>query len=124
MYLLKFLSILGIFSIIDYIWLAIVAKDFNKNALGSLLSDKIKIVPTILVYLLIASCIFFIISKSPDPIQALKYGALFGFVVYAFYELTNLSFVANWPVRLALVDILWGTFVFGLVSFVVKYLFR
>ena len=124
MNLLKFLSILGIFSIVDYLWLGVLAKDFNKNALGSLLSDKIKIVPTILVYLLIASCVFFIVSKTPNALEALKYGALFGFVVYAFYEFTNLSFVANWPIRLVIVDIIWGTFIFGFVSFIIKYLFK
>jgi uncharacterized membrane protein len=36
-------------------------------------------------------------------------GALFGFFAYATYDLTNLATLRDWPWRLSLIDIAWGT---------------
>lgn len=38
-------------------------------------------------------------------------GALFGFVAYATYDLTNLATLKNWPLAISVVDLLWGTLV-------------
>ena len=40
---------------------------------------------------------------------ALWRGALFGFVAYATYDLTNLSTLAHWPVNVTVIDMIWGT---------------
>ena len=40
---------------------------------------------------------------------ALWRGALFGLVAYATYDLTNLSTLANWPVNVTVIDMIWGT---------------
>jgi uncharacterized membrane protein len=45
-------------------------------------------------------------------------GALFGFMCYMTYDLTNLATLKNWPIKLVLVDIVWGTFITTLVSVV------
>ena len=39
---------------------------------------------------------------------AALYGALFGFVVYAAYDLTNLATLRGWPMAVSLVDLAWG----------------
>jgi uncharacterized membrane protein len=44
------------------------------------------------------------------------YGAFFGFVTYATYDLTNLSTVKDWPVLVTVVDLAWGTTLSLLVS--------
>ena len=36
-------------------------------------------------------------------------GALFGFVAYAVYDLTNLATLRDWPLAVALVDMAWGS---------------
>jgi len=36
-------------------------------------------------------------------------GALFGLFCYAIYDLTNLATLRDWPLRLTLVDVAWGT---------------
>jgi uncharacterized membrane protein len=41
--------------------------------------------------------------------QAARAGALFGFVAYATYDLTNLATLRDWPASLAFIDIAWGT---------------
>jgi uncharacterized membrane protein len=38
-------------------------------------------------------------------------GALFGLFCYATYDLTNLATLKDWPIRIALADIAWGTLI-------------
>ncbi len=45
--------------------------------------------------------------------HALLWGALFGFFAYATYDLTNLATLAQFPARVAIVDMAWGTFLSG-----------
>jgi len=41
--------------------------------------------------------------------SALVYGGLFGFCVYAAYDLTNLATLRGWPMAVSAVDLAWGT---------------
>lgn len=44
-------------------------------------------------------------------VMNLTMDALFGFFAYATYDLTNLATLRDWPLRLSLIDIGWGTVV-------------
>ncbi len=110
-------SIAGIisFMVLDYLWLAQLAKNFY---LGNLISHvKIEngsLVPYLpavpLVYIVAVIGIwFFVLTKVTTIGQAFLYGALLGFVMYAFYDFTNLATLKEYPWSLAIVDILWGT---------------
>ncbi len=48
--------------------------------------------------------------------DAVIFGALFGFFAYATYDLTNLATTKNWPLKLAVVDMIWGTVLSAKVS--------
>jgi uncharacterized membrane protein len=39
---------------------------------------------------------------------------IFGICAYCAYDLTNQATIANWPVSVTLVDVLWGGLVTGL----------
>ena len=41
-------------------------------------------------------------------LSAVLYGALFGFCVYAAYDLTNLATLRGWSLTVSLVDLAWG----------------
>ena len=41
--------------------------------------------------------------------KALLLGAVFGLCAYGTYDLTNLATLQRWPLRLAIVDMAWGT---------------
>ena len=43
---------------------------------------------------------------------------LFGLITYATYDLTNLATLKDWPVLLSIVDMLWGTALSILVSYI------
>ena len=51
-------------------------------------------------------------------------GAFAGFVMYCTYDLTNLSFVRDYPVFITIVDIAWGTAQGIFAGFYVFYLTR
>ena len=52
-------------------------------------------------------------------LHALGYGALFGFMTYATYDLTNLAITKNWPLLVTFVDLAWGTVLAASVSVIV-----
>ena len=35
--------------------------------------------------------------------------ALFGFITYATYDLTNLATIKDWPIQITIIDLIWGT---------------
>ena len=49
-------------------------------------------------------------------VHALSYGALFGLVTYATYDLTNLATLRGWPVLVTVVDLVWGAVLAASVS--------
>jgi uncharacterized membrane protein len=48
--------------------------------------------------------------------QALLLGALFGCFTYMTYELTNYALIKDWPGKIVVMDIAWGTFLCAVVS--------
>jgi uncharacterized membrane protein len=109
-----------VFFVIDMLWLGIIAKKFYQNQIGSLMKKDINWTAAIIFYLLfVGGVVFFAINPAIQEnswIQALYLGALFGFITYMTYDLTNLATLKNWPLKLTIVDILWGTVLAMLVS--------
>ena len=112
-FILLWLLTVPIFFLIDLVWLGFVARDFYRGQIGSLMADPIVWWAAILFYLLsIAGIIFFAVMPAIDArswTKALTLGAAFGFFTYMTYDLTNVSTIQGWSVRLAVVDIAWGT---------------
>jgi uncharacterized membrane protein len=50
------------------------------------------------------------------------YGALFGFITYATYDLTNMATLKDWPVIVTVVDLVWGTILNAAVATIVYFL--
>lgn len=58
------------------------------------------------------------IRKGHELIDSLKYGATFGLVVYGIYDMTAGAVFKDWDLKLATVDIIWGSFVFFISAYV------
>jgi uncharacterized membrane protein len=103
---------LPIFFAIDLVWLGVVAKNFYRQHLGHLLSPQVDWTAAILFYLVfIGGIVFFAVRPALEvnsPLRALTYGALFGFLTYATYDLTNQATLRDWPVIVTVVDLAWG----------------
>jgi uncharacterized membrane protein len=115
-----YLLTLGVFFLIDMVWLGLAAKTFYRRHLGALMAPRVVWPAAILFYLLfIAGLIVFAVRPAlaaGSPIRALALGALLGLVSYATYDLTNLATLKGWPVVVTLVDLVWGTALGGAVS--------
>lgn len=112
MFIEIFLIALFVFFIIDIIWLGVVAKKLYAKQIGHLLKPKYNWAAAIIFYVIfITGLVFFVIEpavKKESWIDALFFGAFFGFVCYATYDLTNLAVKKNWPLLITVVDLLWG----------------
>ena len=108
-----YLLTVPVFFLIDMTWLGLVAKNFYRSQLGSLMRTDIIWSAAILFYFLfILGIILFAVMPaiSADSwVKALTLGAMFGFFTYMTYDLTNYSTLNGWPLALVVVDILWGT---------------
>jgi len=111
---------LVIFFVVDMVWLGAAAKDFYRKHLGPMLSPKVNWPAAILFYLVfIAGLAVFVIKPALAcglPLRALAFGALFGFISYATYDLSNLATLKDWPLIVTVVDLVWGTVLGGTVS--------
>lgn len=103
----------ALFLIFDLLWLGYVAKNFYRTQLGKLFVKKVVTGPAIVFYVLyICGLLFFALRPALDAgsgADAFVYGGLFGLIAYATYDLTNWATLKNWPPKLAVVDIIWGT---------------
>jgi uncharacterized membrane protein len=104
------------------IWLGVVAKGFYRRHLGSLMSPKVNWISAVLFYLLfIVGLLVFVIRPAlmaGVPLNALFYGALLGLISYATYDLTNLATLKDWPLIVTVIDLIWGTVLGGVVSYI------
>ena len=111
----SYLVALVVMAILDALWLGVVSREFYKARLGQMLLDKPIWSAAILFYLVHAAGIaVFAVPLSLNAgtwPSALLYGGLFGFCVYAAYDLTNLATLRGWPMSVTVVDLAWGTVV-------------
>ena len=118
-YVYIYLLTVPVFFLIDLIWLGVVAKNFYQAQLGYLLGP-VNWVAAIVFYLIyIVGIVVFAILPGLEASSFWKatiLGALFGFMAYATYELTNYALVKDWPFTVVWVDILWGTILTGAVA--------
>jgi len=102
-----------IFLAIDALWLGLVAPKFYKAQIGHLMSKKPNFVAALVFYLIfIVGVVYFVVNPAVEAqsiTKVLVAGALFGFMTYATYDLTNLATLKDWPITVTIVDLVWGT---------------
>jgi len=102
-----------VFFVIDIIWLGVIAKGFYRRNLSFVLSPDVNWAAAIAFYLIyIAGIIFFAVRPalaSDNLRDAALLGGLFGFFTYATYDLTNMATIKGWPLKIVVIDIIWGT---------------
>lgn len=120
MFIKLYLIALPIFLILDALWLGLIAKTFYAKQIGFLFKTDINWTAALIFYLMfIAALILFVINPAIEKgslAHALLFGALFGLITYATYDLTNLATLKGWPIMVTMVDLIWGSFVTAAVS--------
>lgn len=110
----------GVFMLIDLIWLGVIAQKLYARYLGYIMADQINWIAAVLFYVVfVAGMLFFVINpalKEHSFMYALGAGALYGFLTYATYDLTNLATIKDWPLTITVIDLIWGTTLSALTS--------
>ena len=110
-----------IFFAIDLVWLGVVAKNFYRQHIGHLMSPDVNWGAAVLFYAVyIGGIVLFAIKpaiEAGNASRALVYGAAFGFIAYATYDLTNQATMRDWPVLVTVVDLAWGTVLTATVAY-------
>jgi uncharacterized membrane protein len=126
MFFKQYFLALFIFIILDALWLGLIAKDFYKQNIGYLMTENIRWIAAVIFYLIyIAGVIFFAVNpalKDNSLLTAAVYGAILGLICYATYDLTNLATIKNWPLKVTIIDLIWGTILTSFVAFLTTYI--
>lgn len=106
--------------VLDIIWLKAVMGPFIKAEAGELIRDQPQLLPSAIFYLLfVAGLVVFVIQPAVQVTsvgKAAVLGAFFGAIAYGTFDLTNLATLRYWPLKVALLDIAWGTLVSAVAS--------
>ncbi len=122
-----FASIIAMF-ILDLIWLSQIAQPLYQTGIGHLMAAEPKLGFAALFYLMYVFGLMWFALRPNAHDKGLKStfisGAVFGFFVYASYDLTNLALLKDWPLKLSLIDMTWGTLLSGSCAAVGKLVFN
>ena len=119
-YIFAYIATLTSFVAIDLVWLMWIARPTYVAEMGSLLRKEPQLVAAVVFYLVYAAgLMFFAVApglKSGSIMYALLLGGALGLVAYGTYDLTNLSVVEGFNVRIAVIDLAWGTLLSGVTA--------
>lgn len=119
-YLYTYLLTVPVFFAIDMIWLGLVAKGLYAKELSKFLTDKPNWAAAAVFYLAyIAGIIVLAVMPAVEKqslIKAVILGGVFGGLAYATYDLTNLATLKDWPIKIVIIDIIWGMLLTAIVA--------
>lgn len=122
----SFLLNIGLFAVFDFVWWGYLAKGIFRSNMSHLVRMKgddldIFFPSAIFVYLLMALLLTVFVtdaSQVNSATNAVLYGTLLGFGLFVTFDFTNHALIRDYPVKFALVDVSWGTFMCGAVSLI------
>jgi uncharacterized membrane protein len=111
-----FASMLVMF-VLDLIWLSQLAKPIYARGIGHLMAAEPNLLYAALFYLVFVFGLMWYAVKPNMQTNNVKStflaGSIFGFFIYASYDLTNLALLKDWPLGLSMIDMTWGTLLSG-----------
>lgn len=115
-----FLASLLVFFALDLTWLGVVAKAFYRAQMGHLMRPDVQWPAALLFYLIyVAAIVILCVAPAVEKQsigRAAALGAVFGLAAYAAFDLTSLALLKDFPSKVVLVDLAWGTVLTAAVS--------
>jgi uncharacterized membrane protein len=121
---------LGAIIVLDGIWLGVVMKNFYRQHLSHIARmadgglDPIWPIAALVYPTIALGLAVFVLPRARTPVEALLFGALFGAITYAVYDLTNHATLRDWRATMTVIDICWGAFSCAVASWVAAMLTR
>lgn len=123
MYMKNIIATLSLL-ILDFIWISLyMGKQYQKQ-ITDIQDSKMEVRPlfAFLSYtLMVVGLNFFVlpnIRKGYELKDSLKYGFLFGIILYGVYDFTAGTVLNKWNMNLATIDIIWGGFVYFISAYI------
>jgi uncharacterized membrane protein len=119
-------------TIIDFTWLSINKKMYNSlvnSVQGTNITMRLSgaLIAYPLMYIGLVFIVFKLIeydkTEKNKLILSLKYGALFGFIVYGIYNATNYAIFSGYKFSSGIIDTMWGTFAYFITTYITLLLF-
>jgi uncharacterized membrane protein len=110
----QFGIVLAALLVLDGVWLGVLMSDFYRRHLGHLARmtdgrlDPIWPIAALVYPIMATGLTVFVLARARSPLEALAFGALFGAIAFAIYDLTNHATLRDWRATMTLVDIVWG----------------
>ena len=105
--------------ILDLLWLGLIARGVYQGVLSAFLRPHFSLLGAFVVYVALALGVQFFVLRNSFVVSSkssLLMGALFGLLVYAVYEFTNLAVIGEWSLKVVFIDIVWGVIMMSLSS--------
>jgi len=104
----------------DIVWLTF-RRSYHESLFASIQKSPltVRIVPAILVYVLVASALYyfvFMVGRASTSMEAAKLGALLGGSMYGLYDVTNYATLRGYTLEMTVVDTLWGMITCGVAA--------
>ena len=104
----------------DICWISLTGPVIYRPVLGPLLAEKVNLGAGAAFYLVyFIGVVAFGVApglRSRSWLRSLGWGALFGLVAYATYDLTNQATLRRWSTTITLCDMGWGALISGLAA--------
>ena len=127
---LLYIIIIIITLIIDFIWIYSNRNNYNlqiKKVQGFNL--ELNFIGAILSYICVIAGLFLFSfplilneyeknKKQSLFLLSLRYGGCLGLIMYGIFNTTNIGLFKNYDSRIAIMDTLWGSFLFTLISYI------
>lgn len=108
------------FIVVDAVWLGKISPKLYKENIGHLMADKPNLLAAGLFYgIFLIGLLAFVVVPALNKESlwyAVGFGALFGLVTYSTFDLTAQAVLKNWPVKITVIDLVWGIILCTLVS--------
>jgi uncharacterized membrane protein len=112
-YLISYFVTLSAFLAIDFVWLAWIARGIYVTEMGEMLrKDPVYLAAAVFYLMYAGGLTFFAVVpglKAGSLLIAVAQGAAIGLIAYGTYNLTNLTVLNGFSLKLALIDMAWGT---------------
>jgi uncharacterized membrane protein len=128
--LLTFLSIYFLYILLDAPYLYLTSNLYSsivKNISGKSLTNRYYSGAIVYIALALGLIILVIPNVRTNSLMdivkdSVKYGGIFGLVVYATFDFTNHFMFTGWPLSVSIMDTVWGTILSTLVTIIYCYL--
>lgn len=126
--IVAFLSLVVSMLILDGFWLYFAGSRLYPKFIGHLLNKDSKgnlkanwlaggifyVMYTLLIFVLVVNPNL----TNPSLVNVFLQGALTGLLAYGTYDLTNQATLKDWPWKVTIIDMIWGTMLTGVVSLI------